>query len=136
MLGSVDHPAVFAADVVILPMAQGAVDVVLAGHLLDLVPERGAALRELRRVLRSGGVFVAVTNGARHLSELHGLVEEIVSQDSPGWQWLAPTHEFTAENAGPQLEVVFEAVDVLRPALVSPVVIRETPPSCQNVWSL
>jgi SAM-dependent methyltransferase len=125
MLRSVDHPAVFAADVAALPVAQDVVDVVLAGHLLDLVPERAAALRELSRVLRPGGVFVAVTNGARHLGELRGLVEEVVSQDSPGWQWLPPTHEFTAENAGHQLEVVFEAVDIIRPHPVSPVVIRE-----------
>ena len=48
-----------------------------------------------------------------------------MSQDSPGWQWLPPTHEFTAENAAPQLEVVFDSVDLIRPDPVSPVVIRE-----------
>jgi ubiquinone/menaquinone biosynthesis C-methylase UbiE len=55
------------ADVTALPVRDGAFDVVLAGHLLDLVPDRGRAVRELRRALAAGGTCVAVTTGAQHL---------------------------------------------------------------------
>jgi Methyltransferase domain len=41
-------------------------DVVPAVHMLYHVPDRETAVRELRRVLVSGGACVAVTIGARH----------------------------------------------------------------------
>lgn len=54
MLRAVTHPALLNADVAALPVRDGAVDVVIAAHMLDLVPDRPAALRELRRVLVPG----------------------------------------------------------------------------------
>ena len=38
-----------------LPVADGTVDVAVSGLVLNFVPDRGAALRDLRRVLRPGG---------------------------------------------------------------------------------
>lgn len=43
------------ADLCALPLAEGGVDVALCSLGLQFIPDRGRALRELRRVLRSGG---------------------------------------------------------------------------------
>ncbi len=78
MLRTSGHPALVNADVTTLPVRDGAFDVVLAAHLLDLVPGRNAAIRELRRALAPGGACVAVTNGARHLRSLRELIQRAV----------------------------------------------------------
>jgi len=44
-----------------LPFPPGAFDVALSSFVLQLVPNRGAALREIRRVLRPGGRLAWVT---------------------------------------------------------------------------
>jgi SAM-dependent methyltransferase len=136
MLRAVCHPALLNADVGALPVRDGAVDVVLAAHLLDLVPDRAAALRELRRVLVPGGVCVAVTNGSQHVRSLRELVESAVCGESPGWRMRAPTRAFTAENAAAQLGVVFGSVSCVRPASRAPVVIREAAVAAGYVASL
>jgi SAM-dependent methyltransferase len=125
MLRGAGHPAVACADVTALPLRDGAFDVVLAIHMLYHVPDRGAAVRELRRVLAPGGVCVAVTNGARELLSLRRLTEQAVSQATPGWRMRRATHAFTAENAAPQLGAAFSSVTCARPASMPPVVIRD-----------
>jgi SAM-dependent methyltransferase len=91
-----------------LPVRDGAFGVVLAAHLLDLVPDRGTAIRELHRVLAPGGTCVAVTNGAQHLRSLRELIERVVGVEMPGWRMSAPTGSaFTLDNAVAQLGVVF-----------------------------
>jgi ubiquinone/menaquinone biosynthesis C-methylase UbiE len=62
------------ADVQDLPFEDGAFDAVVAAWMLYHVPDLGRALRELARVLRPGGLLVAVTNSAAHLHELRELV--------------------------------------------------------------
>ncbi|HEY2888017.1 MAG TPA: class I SAM-dependent methyltransferase [Candidatus Limnocylindrales bacterium] len=44
-----------------LPLADASMDVAISSFVLQLVPDRGAALREIRRVLRPGGVLGWVT---------------------------------------------------------------------------
>ncbi len=63
------------ADAATLPLADGAVDVTLAPHMLYHVPDRSAAVREFRRVTRAGGQLLVVLNGADHLAELATLVD-------------------------------------------------------------
>src|SRR6202044_2554991 len=77
----VPHPALIPADVTALPLRDSAFDIVLAAHLLDLVPDRRTAIRELRRVLAPGGTCVAVTNGAQHLRSLRDLIEQAARSD-------------------------------------------------------
>jgi SAM-dependent methyltransferase len=126
MLRRAGHPALVNADVTALPARDDAFDVVLAAHLLDLVPERRTAIGELRRVLAPGGTCVAVTNGAQHLRSLRELIERAVRPGTPGWRMRAPTGgAFTAENGAAQLGVAFHEVTRLRPAQVSPVAIED-----------
>jgi len=135
MLRSAPHPALINADVGALPVLDGAVDVVLAAHMLDIVPDRAAALRELRRVLVPGGVCVAVTNGARNLRSLRELVGNAVRQETPGWRMLSPTRAFAAENAAGQLAAVFASVTCVRPE-AGPVLIRDAAVAANYVASL
>jgi SAM-dependent methyltransferase len=125
MLRSAAHPALLNADVTALPLRDGTFDVVLAAHMLYHVPDRQAAVRELRRVLAPGGVCLAVTNGARHLRSLRSLVERSVRKTEPGWQMGSATHVFTAENAAAQLGAAFASVTCVRPVSQAPVMIRD-----------
>jgi len=58
------------ADVTALPFQDAGFDVVTAMWMLYHVADLPRALAEVRRVLRPGGLFVAVTNGNRHLASL------------------------------------------------------------------
>ena len=58
------------ADICYLPFDDASFDVVFAGWMLYHVRDLERALNEVRRVLRPGGTFVAVTNGNDHLADL------------------------------------------------------------------
>lgn len=58
------------ADICYLPFDDASFDVVYAGWMLYHVRDLDRALNEVRRVLRPGGTFVAVTNGNDHLADL------------------------------------------------------------------
>jgi SAM-dependent methyltransferase len=62
-------------DVQELPFASGEFDAALAAWMLYHVPDLDRGLAELARVLRPGGVLVAVTNAVEHLQELWDLAE-------------------------------------------------------------
>ena len=58
------------ADVQDLPFPDDSFDVVAAMWMLYHVPDLDRGLAELRRVLRPGGLLVAVTNGNEHTADL------------------------------------------------------------------
>jgi SAM-dependent methyltransferase len=58
------------ADVQDLPFADSSFDLVAALWMLYHVPDLDRGLAEVRRVLRPGGRFVAVTNGDEHTADL------------------------------------------------------------------
>ena len=58
------------ADVQDLPFEDDAFDAVAAMWMLYHVPDLHRGLAELRRVLRPGGLLVAVTNGDGHVADL------------------------------------------------------------------
>lgn len=58
------------ANAASLPFGDGEFDVVAALWMLYHVPDLDVALAEVRRVLRPGGLFVAVTNGDEHTADL------------------------------------------------------------------
>lgn len=59
------------ADVHTLPFDDASYDLVIANHMLYHSPHPSLAIKEISRVLRPGGKFVASTNGPQHLAELH-----------------------------------------------------------------
>ena len=136
MLRPLAHRPLVNADVAALPVRDDAVDAVLAVHMLYHVPDRAAAVRELRRVLKPGGVCVAVTNGARHTRSLRSLVERAVGKATPGWRMDPATRAFTAENGAAQLGAAFASVTCVRPGREPPVVIRDAALAADYVASM
>jgi ubiquinone/menaquinone biosynthesis C-methylase UbiE len=108
MLLHVHHALGVQADVQRLPFPADAFDLVLAPHMLYHVPDIEAAARECRRVLRPGGLVVAVTNSDSNLVELRRLVEAAVGS---GWRMVQPSvRHFSLENGEGPLSVAFESV--------------------------
>jgi SAM-dependent methyltransferase len=137
MLRGAAHPALVTADVTALPVRDSAFDVVLAAHLLDLVPNRSTAIHELRRALTPGGSCMVVTTGAHHLRSLRDLIERAVRVSMPDWRMRAPTGSaFTAENAAAQLGEAFPEVACVRPSNAGPVVITDASVAADHVTSL
>lgn len=62
------------ADVQELPFDEGSFDCVAANWVLHHVPDLAQGVRELARVLRSGGRLVAATVGEGHMQELWDLL--------------------------------------------------------------
>lgn len=95
-----------------IPFDDGAFDVVIANFMLYHVPDRPKALREIRRVLRPGGLFFAATVGANHLREMRALAEAV---DSNLANWGGtPTQSFLLENGAAQIEPFFDTVSLTR----------------------
>ncbi len=109
MLTQTPEAARMQADVQLLPLADSTFDVVLAPHMLYHVPDVAAAAREARRVLRPGGVFVAVTNGEANLAELGQLIEAAVGTS---WKLVRPSdRHFSLENGAGPLAAAFARVE-------------------------
>jgi SAM-dependent methyltransferase len=105
-----DAPLV-CADAQWLPFASASFDTVLAPHMLYHVPDRRLAARELRRVLRPGGVCIVVTNSDTTHQALVDIVEDVVGG---GWRWSRPaSDDFSMENGAEQLRGAFATVDVV-----------------------
>jgi len=66
-------------DVQALPFPDGSFDAAVAAWMLYHVPDLDLGLAEIARVLRPGGVLVAVTNAARDFEELWDLVGRDIS---------------------------------------------------------
>lgn len=88
------------ADAGDLPFDDDTYDAVLAAWMLYHVVDLDRALSEIRRVLRPGGVFIAVTNGDDHLADLLAAAgeEKVPSQ-------------FSRENGEDSLRRHFDHVD-------------------------
>jgi ubiquinone/menaquinone biosynthesis C-methylase UbiE len=61
------------SDAQSLPFRDASFDIVMANHMLYHVADQGAALGELRRVLKPGGRAVMATNGADNFAQLDAL---------------------------------------------------------------
>jgi SAM-dependent methyltransferase len=86
-------------DVQALALADGALDAAVAAWMLYHVPDLDRGLAELARVLRPGGLLLAITNSERHLQELRDLVG---AGPSPA--------KFTRENGAAHLSPYFARV--------------------------
>lgn len=89
-------------DVQELPFEDGSFDAVVAAWMLYHVPDLDRAIAEVARVLRPGGIAIAVTNDAHDLAELW----ELVGRDL-GERLLT----FRAENGAGHLAAHFARVE-------------------------
>jgi ubiquinone/menaquinone biosynthesis C-methylase UbiE len=92
-----------------IPFEDNHFDVVIANHMLYHVPNRQNALKEVRRVLKKGGVFYSSTIGKNHMREFGQLLNTF---DQKTHYALAEDHagEFGIENGEEQLRAYFNTV--------------------------
>lgn len=131
------HEKLVNADVTAMPFMSSVFDVVLAPHMLYHVDDRSAAALQMRRVLRSGGRCVVVTNGQDHMRKLRTLIEAAVRVATPTWEMRNPsTHAFSLENGEEQLRTAFEHVTCIRPRDVAPVQLTDSSVAADYVASV
>lgn len=93
-----------------IPYPDETFDVVIANHMLYHVPDRPKALAEIRRVLKTGGRFIATTVGKRHLVEIDAWIKQI----SPEADFSPFSNTFTLENGAEQLAPFFTQIETKR----------------------
>jgi len=111
--GRLDHidPATarrVCGDVQTLPFVDASFDAAMAMHMLYHVPDIPTAVRELRRVVRGGGVVYALTNSEHAQRELAELAERNGCDPSAGDDFGAL--RFSNENGGDLLRTGFDDV--------------------------
>ncbi|HVM72387.1 MAG TPA: class I SAM-dependent methyltransferase [Anaerolineales bacterium] len=94
-----------------IPCEEGYFEAVIANHMLYHVPDRPAALQEIRRVLKPGGRFYASSAGAQNLVEIKELIEKF---DPALASWGRVTDPFSLENGAAQLSPWFERIELYR----------------------
>jgi ubiquinone/menaquinone biosynthesis C-methylase UbiE len=115
-------------DAQTMPFADASFDAALAMHMLYHVPDRAAALAEMRRVVRPGGVALALTNSEAHFLELDELLIASAAATVGGSKVRSRTSLtlFAAEHALPELEAAF--ADVTAHSFASELVVDEVEP--------
>ncbi len=100
-------------DIQSIPFDDGHFDTVIANHMLYHVPDRSKAISEIRRVLKPGWRFYAVTNGEKHMQELYQLLKKFnpMLPDPRGDLY---SLQFGLENGAEQISPWFKTVTMYR----------------------
>ena len=91
-----------------IPFPDHSFDLVLANHVLFYCEDLPAVCREIRRVLRPGGLFLGSAYGSDHMKEISQLVQEFDSRIVLSAEKLYET--FGLENGREQLQPWFSSV--------------------------
>lgn len=111
MASSTQAAAVVVGDVQCLPSPSDVFDAAVALMMLYHVPDQEAAVAELRRVVRPGGVMVATTASQDNQVELRAIIEDAVGE---GWTWQRPSAtSFHLEGGAAVLGTAFEEVTLV-----------------------
>lgn len=97
------------ADVQNIPYEDNSFDVVIARHMLYLVPDIEKALREIKRVLKKGGKAYITTNGSKAMKELNLLMDKFDSSMGLGSNGMC--YRFDNLNGKEILEKYFDSID-------------------------
>jgi ubiquinone/menaquinone biosynthesis C-methylase UbiE len=119
-----------------LPFPDNSVDVALSLHMLYHVPDRAAAIAELRRVVPPDGRALVVTNSERHLAELDDVIAGACADTGrePIRVMERSMKNFSLESALPELRASFGNVELHE--LNSQLVITEVEPVLAYVRSM
>jgi ubiquinone/menaquinone biosynthesis C-methylase UbiE len=128
--------ALMVGDAQRLPFHDDIVDVALSMHMLYHVPDRAAAIAELRRVVRADGRVVVVTNSGQHLAELDDLLAAACGDAGrePFRAMERSMKRFSVESAPAFLQASFRHVE--QHDLHSQLVITEVEPVVAYVMSM
>lgn len=118
-------------DVQALPFADNTFDLIFANYMLYHVPDITQAVHELRRVLKSNGALLAMTNGARHMTEMYKLAHHVDSNIEPERIF---TRIFSVQNGVERLQTAF--ADVEYHSFDSDLVVPEPQPIIDYIASM
>jgi SAM-dependent methyltransferase len=109
-----DTATLVGGDVCDLPLRDGCLDRALAAWMLYHAADPDQACAELRRVLRPGGVLIAVTNASAHCAELDQIYYEATERvlGSGRARPHLPTNGFTLDAAAAHLGRHFGSVTI------------------------
>jgi SAM-dependent methyltransferase len=111
MVQQAGHDRVMAGDIQHLPFPDDRFDAAGAFMMLYHVPDQEAAVAELRRVVKAGGVVVATAPSGHNQAELRELVEGAVGD---GWTWQrSSAATFNLESGADVLATAFGSVEVV-----------------------
>jgi len=102
------------ADAQQLPLRDSSVDAAPAMHMLYHVPDIPAAVGELRRIVRPGGMVLASTNSGDSLAEVYDLFDAAISDLLGRPVRAGPALSFTTETGTAVLEAEFSGVILRR----------------------
>ena len=91
-----------------IPFEDETFDAVIANHMLYHIPDRAKAIAEIKRVLKSGGHFIATTVGENHMHEITDWFRRIHVDNV----WESFANPFTLENGLDQLKPFFSQVEL------------------------
>ncbi len=110
-LNKVEHDFTYKViDVQDIPYESESFDVVIARHMLYLVPDIEKALSEIKRVLVKGGKFYVTTNASEAMAELNKLMEKFDSKI--GLSNNGMCERFESENGQLLLNKYFDEVRI------------------------
>jgi SAM-dependent methyltransferase len=95
-----------------IPFADASFDLAIANHVLFYCEDIGEVCREVRRVLKPGGVFVCSAYGSSHMMEITRLVQEFDPRIVLSGEKLY--ERFGLENGTDILADVFSSVEIRR----------------------
>ncbi|MBN1533774.1 MAG: class I SAM-dependent methyltransferase [Spirochaetes bacterium] len=96
-----------------IPRDAGTFDMVIANHMLYHVPDRKAALGEIRRVLRDDGLLYATTLRGGYMNEMKDLLRAFRSMPPATGGSGGVIAGFSLENGEAQLREFFGTVSVM-----------------------
>ncbi len=91
-----------------IPFPDASFDLIIANHVLFYCDNLPAVFKEVRRVLRPGGVFICSTYGRHHMQEISALVQEFDSRIALSAERLY--ERFGLENGKSLLQPCFSSV--------------------------
>ncbi|HRJ43776.1 MAG: methyltransferase domain-containing protein [Caldilineaceae bacterium] len=96
-----------------IPLADGCCDRLMANHMLYHVPDKLAALREMGRVVKTGGRLLFSTNSADNgarMTQLHAEAAEELGLHADN---RSPIADFTVESGEPLVRSVFPNAELV-----------------------
>lgn len=122
----------FKVDAQKIPFEDNSFDIVIANHMLYHIPDREIAIKEIRRVLKSGGTFYASTLGVKNMIEMSELVNNFDARIK--YPMTSEIISFNLENGTDELSKFFR--EVRRERYEDSFVITEAEPVINYVLSL
>lgn len=124
-LGEIEHNFIYEViDAQDIPYEDESFDVVIARHMLYLVPDIEKALLEIKRVLAKGGLLYVTTNSCEAMAELNELMEKF--DPKIGLNTNGMCKRFNMENGQQLLEKCFN--DVKTNVLSGKIVVDKAEP--------